>query len=404
MITAVTLGGTASADIVTGTGIEVQADVDSRFSVSNESADKGTASLSGNSVTWNIDALGDESATLTYDVSVDCAQGGGPLPVHDSISYTDNEGNVVDLSTLGLTVNLRGCAADVALAPETDTNPVGDDHTVTATVTDDFGDPVEGVDVTFDVVSGPNAGTAGSDTTDASGEAAITYTGANGLGTDSITASFEAADGSIVISNTAEKEWVDITAPVLDMPDDIEVEADSPSGASNVDLPEPTATDDVDPSPVVTCDASSGAFPLGVTTVTCTATDASGNSSSDTFTVTVTDTTPPEISCAEGVNPSGKNVPKAGKKSPGQNEDGFYELSATDNLDGDVEIWVSGFGPFQSGDVVKITEAPGATPKLKSMGGAVTAHLILDSDAVITATDSSGNSSSISCLVPPDPK
>jgi len=49
-----------------------------------------------------------------------------------------------------------------------------------------------------------------------------------------------------------------------------------------------TATDDVDPSPLVVCTPPSGSvFPLGTTQVTCTATDASGKQSSCDFPVTV---------------------------------------------------------------------------------------------------------------------
>jgi X-Pro dipeptidyl-peptidase len=52
----------------------------------------------------------------------------------------------------------------------------------------------------------------------------------------------------------------------------------------------PTATDNEDPNPVVTCDPASGAnFAVGTTTVSCVATDANGNTSAPkTFKVTVT--------------------------------------------------------------------------------------------------------------------
>jgi hypothetical protein len=66
------------------------------------------------------------------------------------------------------------------------------------------------------------------------------------------------------------------------------------------------------------------------------------------------------------------------------------------------------FGPFSSGSIVKITEAPGRTPTAKAMGGpnsAVAAHITLDSDAFVFAVDSFGNVSPVvSCLVPPPPK
>ncbi|MCJ7711401.1 MAG: HYR domain-containing protein [Chloroflexi bacterium] len=55
-----------------------------------------------------------------------------------------------------------------------------------------------------------------------------------------------------------------------------------------VTWPLPTATDDTDPSPVVSCTPASGAaFPVGTTTVTCTATDAAGNQARGGFDVTV---------------------------------------------------------------------------------------------------------------------
>ncbi len=66
------------------------------------------------------------------------------------------------------------------------------------------------------------------------------------------------------------------------------------------------------------------------------------------------------------------------------------------------------FGPFASGSVVALTEAPGATPSSKPMGGpdsAVAAHIKLDSDAFVFAVDSAGAvSPEVSCLVPPPPK
>ncbi|MEZ6186475.1 MAG: HYR domain-containing protein [Planctomycetota bacterium] len=87
----------------------------------------------------------------------------------------------------------------------------------------------------------------------------------------------------------------DVTPPVLTQPADLVVEQASPQG-SVVAYVDPTATDDTDPNPVVSCAPPSGSlFPPGTTTVTCTATDASGNQSSVTFTVTVQDTTAPTL-------------------------------------------------------------------------------------------------------------
>ncbi len=87
---------------------------------------------------------------------------------------------------------------------------------------------------------------------------------------------------------------LDATPPVLSLPADIVAEAAGPDGA--VVTFGVTATDNIDPSPLVTVIPGSGSlFPLGATTVNCTASDAAGNTSSGSFTVTVVDTTAPML-------------------------------------------------------------------------------------------------------------
>jgi len=131
------------------------------------------------------------------------------------------------------------------------------------------------------------------------------------------------------------------------------------------------------------------------------------------------------VACLETVNPHGKKVPPAGRTTlpgpkGGQNEDGFYELTATDDVDPDPEIWVrdtgSGtvFGPFASGTKIKYTEDQDAIPEIKTMGsrgsskgkaGAIAYHLIGNGDAAVTAVDASGNTATQAmCHVPPAPK
>ena len=129
------------------------------------------------------------------------------------------------------------------------------------------------------------------------------------------------------------------------------------------------------------------------------------------------DTTPPVGQCIETTNPHGKNIPKAPGK--GQNEDGFYQLLATDDLQpaSDLQIFVedtgSGmiFGPYMSGDKIKYTESNDETSVAKKMGsgkgqaGAIASHIIGNGDASVYAVDGSGNQSdAVSCLVPPKPK
>jgi hypothetical protein len=114
------------------------------------------------------------------------------------------------------------------------------------------------------------------------------------------------------------------------------------------------------------------------------------------------DTTPPDTSCPQTINPSGKNTPPSG------NPDGFYELVATDAVDDDPQIYVMTggvvFGPFPSGTTVKFIEAPGATPSIREMNGAVDYQIIGPDDMQIYGVDFSGNQRDpVTCPVPPPP-
>lgn len=131
------------------------------------------------------------------------------------------------------------------------------------------------------------------------------------------------------------------------------------------------------------------------------------------------DTTPPKAACVATVNPHGRKVPSApGNGGQGQNQDGFYQLSAKDLVwpEDKLEVFVkdlgSGqvFGPYPVGTNIKYTQAPGATPGFKRMGStqgsanAVDWHITGKGDAVVFAVDGSGNiSAEASCLVPPPP-
>ncbi len=74
------------------------------------------------------------------------------------------------------------CSVD----PATDLNQTGTNHTVTATFLRGDGSRVAGSNVTASVRGGPNAPQAANRTTDASGQASFTYSGAGGIGTDTI--------------------------------------------------------------------------------------------------------------------------------------------------------------------------------------------------------------------------
>ena len=91
----------------------------------------------------------------------------------------------------------------------------------------------------------------------------------------------------------------------------------------------------------------------------------------------------------------------------GQNPDGFYQLLGSDKVavasivvrDSN-NAFVS--NPFHSGDKVKITQAPGATPSDSRPGpGVIVSQLKLKGDGILRVTDTSGNVTEVTCRVAP---
>jgi hypothetical protein len=125
-----------------------------------------------------------------------------------SCCETDTTG-VTALAELILAPTAFVAPSNLTLAPLAAANPVGTNHTVTATATTAAGAAAPGVTVTFTVLSGPNAGpvvcseTGGTtNTTDGNGQAKCTYHDNGGAGTDNIQASIGA-----LLSNVVTKNW-----------------------------------------------------------------------------------------------------------------------------------------------------------------------------------------------------
>jgi len=118
----------------------------------------------------------------------------------------------------------------------------------------------------------------------------------SGAGTLSVAgggAGFGADSSNNAVAATAEVDTLalnvttqDTTPPTIGPLSNLTVAATSPAGAVVTFVV--TATDVVDPAPIVSANPPSGStFPVGTTTVIVTATDFSGNTSSASFTVTV---------------------------------------------------------------------------------------------------------------------
>jgi hypothetical protein len=128
---------------------------------------------------------------------------------------------------------------------------------------------------------------------------------------------------------------------------------------------------------------------------------AAGPEFTQTVSIDVNDVTPPSVSCPPGPNPAG-NEPSA------DNQDGFYRMVASDNVDSSVPVYIkdlgSGtvFGPFPSGTTFKLTQAPGAPVKAKDFTGDVKWKFTFNGDAELSATDAAGNTATAICEVPPN--
>lgn len=94
----------------------------------------------------------------------------------------------------------------IKLDPPTATDDVGTSQVETATVVDSTAHPRAGVNVTFTVLSGPDAGATGQATTDGNGKAQFTVSDTTVPGTDTVQAKFN--DGVDHFSNKTVINWV----------------------------------------------------------------------------------------------------------------------------------------------------------------------------------------------------
>src|SRR5262249_21707802 len=124
------------------------------------------------------------------------------ITLQGGASLTSNQVTAIWTSPLTLT-----------LAPLSATAPLGSPLTFTATLADASHQGAQAATVTFQVLNGPNAGATGQAVTDASGQAAFTYT-SGVLGTDTLVAT--AAQGSSAISsNLSTATWIAIPTTLV---------------------------------------------------------------------------------------------------------------------------------------------------------------------------------------------
>jgi hypothetical protein len=223
-----------------------------------------------------VEATSSSGAAVNFSVTADDAN-----PAHPTVTCNPASGSTFALGTT--TVN---CSASDAAG-----NEANDNFTITV---QDTTAPVLSMpdDQTFEGnttggYSGSYTGATATDVVDASPTVVCTPASPHffALGDNTVNCTATDASGNFS-TNSFKITVVDTTAPALSVPDNMNVQATSIAGA--VVTFSATATDIVDPSPVVVCTPPSGSlFPPGETTVSCTATDSSSNEVTKSFKITV---------------------------------------------------------------------------------------------------------------------
>jgi hypothetical protein len=146
------------------------------------------------------------------------------------------------------------------------------------------------------------------------------YLGTKSVYCEAIDSSGNMGNGSFQVTVERRSEAIvglisspNATAPIITVPEDITMEANSSEGA--IVTFEVFAVDDVDGIVPVTCTPVSGStFPIGETIVNCETTDSAGNTATASFRVTVnsaSDTTAPIITVPEDIQRPREEAPPA---------------------------------------------------------------------------------------------
>ena len=209
---------------------------------------------------------------------------------------TVNSVNTSAVNTFTVTYNVSDAAGNLAIEATRTVNVLAAPDTTAPVITLLGDNPVTiEVETTYNDAGATAVDDINGDIT----EDIITVNSVNSniAGVYTVTYNVTDSSGNAAIEVTRIVNVLDTTGPVVTAPADQTFEATGVETTPT--LVAATATDNVDPSPVITY--APHVFPVGITIVTWTATDASGNSSTTTSNVTIQDTTPPAIASHEDV-------------------------------------------------------------------------------------------------------
>jgi hypothetical protein len=213
-------------DLSLGISYEFQPATPPQFSIINVNSQRLTSSAGGhddgaggNGALLTVGGLDDTNTNPIDPLETESGNTRYDDELYDLVPFVDNGDMQLNVFTLnpstddniffaalflGSTTAIVG--KGIVLGPTMDSNPIGTEHTVTAVVQDDLGNPVEEVEVTIEITDGPHTGLKFLESTDSNGKVSFTYTG-DSEGTDTIIAYFM-ENQETIYSNSVEKIWV----------------------------------------------------------------------------------------------------------------------------------------------------------------------------------------------------
>lgn len=156
------------------------------------------------------------SGVRVHAVGLDASDDGAALLAECATATGGSFVNAGDVAAAMRTVLARVTVVQLRLLPDTAEVDRGAGHTTTARVTRGLGEealPLAGLDVIFEVTTGPSAGATDTVATDAMGEASYLLSGDVPPGTDTIVARVAHPDGDVILNAAVTVTWLN-QAPV----------------------------------------------------------------------------------------------------------------------------------------------------------------------------------------------
>ncbi|MBI4729150.1 MAG: hypothetical protein HY775_06555 [Acidobacteria bacterium] len=226
-----TQGTASAADDTPGAGVRIGWTIDDDCSVIGGDCTNDQAVFfvggTGTSLDAKFSCVTDATGACSTTLKNPTPKDGDLADVTGTVTGQIVNGPAGDAKDVATKVWEASAPDSLEITPADDVNQVGGSHTVTATLLDQFGDPVSGANVDFAVTGRNPSGTNGFDkTTNAAGEATFTYTDTGNPAVSSndtinawadVVTENDADDGGGEPNNDAIKRWTVAAAVAADV-------------------------------------------------------------------------------------------------------------------------------------------------------------------------------------------